>query len=94
MTTMPVDPFIGDDLIDAVLVAARAHYPVTESVFRYDCWSGKCEHDECVEEDAQVCAACYTLGYEINDFVVYDDVMADRCPVCIAVAAWIESTAT
>jgi hypothetical protein len=77
----------------AIIDAALAHRPATESVLRWACYNGDCEDPahgaagECPYVEVIVCAACHALSMEINDEMIPDEVRADRCPVCVAVTA-------
>lgn len=72
-----------------VLAAAAAHHAVTERGYRQACYDGDCEHgeDECPEHDFIVCDACMELAREVNDEVIPNGALADKCAVCVAVEA-------
>jgi hypothetical protein len=75
----------NEPLFDSLLEAARNHRRVTESLLDYDCWSGNCEHDECIEHDVDVCAECLSFAWEINDEYVPHRALAENCPILLAI---------
>ena len=79
-----------------VLTAARKHHRKVEAVLRHDCFYGSCDHeeDECPLQKVEVCAECLALAYDINDEWVPDGVLAETCPVLMAIEAMDAASAT
>lgn len=72
--------------------AAMIHAPETESLLPYACYQGNCDHgnvepEDCPEVEVAVCGACFALAAELQDEYVPDEVLAENCPVCVAVMA-------
>lgn len=70
-----------------LLDAAKKHWRSTETLLAHECWSGDCEHNDCPEVPTDVCRACLSFAWDIDEERVPERVLADNCPILLAVEA-------
>jgi hypothetical protein len=73
-------------LRDVVEAARKLHKPYTVGVLAWECVNGVCEHDECPEEDKQVCDECWNLWTQDgrDDECFYDGPVMWPCATAAA----------